>query len=106
MGIVVLITMGSTLSIEAAIPGLGLPVIGGGILLIGAGVVHLGVTSDPWRVTIGLLTLLAGFEILYGAVESSILVTGFLALVNLGLGIIGSYLLMAGSSPLEMEDDR
>ena len=106
MGIVVLITMGSTLSIEAAIPGLGLPVIGGGILLIGAGAVHLGVTSDPWRVTIGLLTLLAGFEILYGAVESSILVTGFLALVNLGLGIIGSYLLMAGSSPLEMEEDR
>lgn len=103
MGIVALVTAGSTLRIEASIPGLGLPVIAGGILLIGAGVVHLGVTSDPLRVTLGLLTMLAGFEILYAAVESSILVTGFLAIVNLGLGIVGSYLLIAGSYPLETE---
>lgn len=105
MGIVALITVGSTLRIEASIPGLGLPVIAGGILLIGAGAVHLGVTSDLLRVTLGLLTMLAGFEILYAAVESSILVTGFLAVVNLSLGIIGSYLLTAGSSPLEMEEE-
>ncbi|MDO8754482.1 MAG: hypothetical protein Q7J80_11350 [Anaerolineales bacterium] len=106
MGIVALITVGSTLRIEAAIPGLGLPVIAGSVLLIGAGVVHLGVTSNPLRVTLGLLTILAGFEILYAALESSILVTGFLAIVNLGLGIIGSYLLIAGSSPLEIEAER
>lgn len=105
MGIVALITVGSTLRIEASIPGLGLPVIAGGMLLIGAGVVHLGVTSDLLRVTLGLLTMLAGFEILYAAVESSILVTGFLAVVNLCLGIIGSYLLTAGTSPLETEEE-
>ncbi len=105
MGIVALITAGSTLRIEAAIPGLGLPVIAGGILLIGSGVVHLGVTSDVLRVTLGLLTMLAGFEILYAAVESSILVTGFLAIINLGLGIVGSYLLIAGASPLETEEE-
>ncbi|RJP49830.1 MAG: hypothetical protein C4586_06875 [Anaerolineaceae bacterium] len=105
MGIVVLITVGSTLRIEASIPGLGLPVIAGGMLLIGAGVVHLGVTSNLLRVSLGLLTMLAGFEILYAAVESSILVTGFLAVVNLCLGIIGSYLLTAGTSPLETEEE-
>lgn len=105
MGIVVLVTAGSTLRIEAAIPGMGLPVIAGGILLIGAGVIHLGVTSDLLRVTLGLLTMLAGFEVLYAAVESSIIVTGFLAIINLGLGISGSYLLIAGSSPLETEEE-
>lgn len=105
MAIVALIAAGSTPRIEAAIPGLGWPVIAGGILLIGAGVVHLGVTSDLLRVTLGLLTMLAGFEILYAAVESSVLVTGFLAIVNLGLGIVGSYLLTAGSSPLETEEE-
>ena len=51
------------------------------------------------RVILGLLTLLTGFEILYAAVENSILVTGLLAVTNLGLGIVGSYLLIAGNSP-------
>jgi hypothetical protein len=105
MLIVALVTTGATPRIEAAIPGLGFPVIAGGLILIGAGVVHLGVTTDLLRVTLGLLTMLAGFEIIYAAVESSILVTGFLAITNLGLGIVGSYLLVAGSTPLESEEE-
>ena len=68
--------------------------------------IHLGVTSDILRVTLGLLTMLTGFEVLYAAVESSILVAGLLALTNLGLGIAGSYLLVAGSIPLEVEDEE
>ena len=100
MGIVTLVALGSTPRIEEAIPGLGMPVIAGGLLLIGAGVAHLGVTSDLLRVALGLLTVLTGFEIIYAAVESAILVTGLLAVVNLGLGVMGSYLLMAGSIPL------
>lgn len=106
MGVVALVTIGATPRIEAAIPGLGLPVIAGGLLLIGGGVAHLGITSDLLRVTLGLLTMLAGFEILYAAVESAILVTGLLAVVNLGLGIVGSYLLMAGSTSLESEEEE
>jgi len=105
MLIVTLVTVGATPRVEAAIPGLGFPVIAGGLLLVGAGVVHLGVTSELLRVALGLLTMLAGFEIIYAAVESSILVTGFLAVTNLGLGIVGSYLLIAGSTPLESEEE-
>ena len=105
MGIVALVTAGAAPNVEAAIPGMGIPVIAGGLLLIGGGVVHLGVTSDVLRAILGLLTLLAGFEILYAAVESAILVTGLLAVVNLGLGILGSYLLVEGSSPLESEEE-
>ncbi|HNN14207.1 MAG TPA: hypothetical protein PKL78_11660 [Anaerolineales bacterium] len=103
MGIVALASMGAMTRIEAVIPGMGLPVIAGGLILIGGGLVHLGVTTDMLRVTLGLLTMLAGFEVLYAAVESAILVTGMLALVNLGLGIFGSYLLTAGSFPPETE---
>lgn len=100
MGVVILIAIGGTPRIEAAIPGMGLAVVAAGLLLIGAGVVQLGVTNNLTRVIIGLLTMLSGFEIIYAAVESAILVTGLLAAVNLGLGIIGSYLLIAGSVPL------
>lgn len=103
--IVALVAVGSTPRIEASIPGLGLQVIAGSLILIGAGVVHLGVTSDTLRVILSLLTLLTGFEILYAAVESSILVAGLLAVTNLGLGIVGSYLLIAGSSPVETEEE-
>ncbi|MBC7875828.1 MAG: hypothetical protein H7Y59_01540 [Anaerolineales bacterium] len=103
--IVALVAAGSTSRIEAVIPGLGLQVIAGSMILIGAGLVHLGVTSDLLRVILGLLTLLTGFEILYAAVESSILVTGMLAVTNLGLGIVGSYLLVAGTSPSEVGDE-
>jgi hypothetical protein len=101
MCIAMLVAAGSTPRIEAAIPGIGLQVIAGSLLLIGAGIMQLGVTSDLLRVVLGLLTLLTGFEIIYAAVESSILVTGLLAVTNLGLGIVGSYLLIAGTSQPE-----
>ena len=103
--IVALVAAGSTPRIEAGIPGLGLQVIAGSLILIGAGVMHLGVTSDTLRVILSLLTMLTGFEILYAAVESSILVAGLLAVTNLGLGIVGAYLLIAGSSPPEIEEE-
>jgi hypothetical protein len=105
MGIIALVTAGATPRIESVIPGLGLPVIAGGLLLIGGGIVHLGITTNILRVILGLLTLLAGFEIIYAAVESAILVSALLALVNLGLGMLGSYLLIAGSFPLESEEE-
>ncbi len=104
MCIVALAAVGLTPRIESVIPGLGLQVIAGSLLLIGAGVMQLGVTSDLLRVVLALLTLLTGFEILYAAVESSILVAGLLAVTNLGLGIAGSYLLIAGTSPPETDE--
>ena len=42
---------------------------------------------------IGLLTTLSGFELIYAAVENSVLVTGLLAVVTLGLALVGAYLL-------------
>jgi hypothetical protein len=110
LGIVALITAGATPRIEAVIPGLGLYVIAGGLLLISTGLVHLGLTSDILRVIISLLTLIAGFEIIYAAVENSILVAGLLSLTNLGLGLVGAYLLVAGratetSSEIDLEGE-
>jgi hypothetical protein len=67
----------------------------GGLILIAIGLVHLGLTATPLRVVLGLLTTLSGFEILYAAIERSNLVAGLLALVNLGLALIGVYLLLA-----------
>ena len=62
---------------------------------MGMGLLHLGLTNHPFRVTLGLLTVLSGFEILYAAVETSTLVAGLLAGINLGLALVCAYLLVA-----------
>jgi hypothetical protein len=67
----------------------------GAMILISLGLLHLGLTTHPFRVVLGLLTILSGFEILYSAVESSILITGLLAIVTLGLAIAGAYMITA-----------
>jgi hypothetical protein len=77
--------------------GLSLPVAWGGLILLGMGLLHLGITAQPFRVVLGILTFLAGFEVLYAAVESSILVAALLAIVNLGLALAGAYFMTAYS---------
>jgi hypothetical protein len=65
----------------------------GAIVLIGMGMIHLGMASRGIRVILSLLTLLSGFEILYAGVETSTLVAGLLAVINLGVALVGAYLL-------------
>ena len=89
-GMVLAATFALSLRVDTWL-GLSLPVAWGGLLLIGLGLLHLGITSDSFHVIIGLLTILAGFEIMYAAVESSALVTALLAVINLGLALAGAY---------------
>ena len=77
--------------------GMDLAVAWGSLLLMGMGVLYLGITAQPMRIVIGLLTLLAGFEILYAAVETSTLVAALLTVVTLGLALVGAYLINAAS---------
>src|SRR5919112_93629 len=69
---VVLIAGVVTPSIDTIMADAGFPVTNGGLLLIGMGLLHLGITSRILRVTIGLMTVLSGFEILYSTVEGSV----------------------------------
>lgn len=78
----------------------------GSFVLIGMGLVHLGMTTRPLRVLIGLLTTLSGFELLYAGVESSVMVAGLLALVTLGLALVGAYLLDTQSGSSESSGDK
>lgn len=66
----------------------------GAVILIGMGLLQLGMSLRPLRVILGLLTVLSGFELLYAAVERSVLVTGLVSGVNLGLALVGAYLLV------------
>ena len=101
IGAIIVILVGSAAAprIGNLIPGIALPVSLGSIIMMGMGLLQLGRTSHVLRVVVGLLTLLCGFETLYAAVESSILVAALLSVVNLGLALAGSYLLISTLEP-------
>ena len=79
-------------AVQEWIPG-SASIVWGGTLLIGMGILQLGMTTLTLRVFFGLLTIVTGFEILYAVVEYSVLVTGILAFINLGLALVCAYLL-------------
>jgi len=77
-----------------------MPILWGGMVLIGMGLLQLGMTTRPFRVALGLLTVLSGFEIIYSSVETSVLVAGLLVMITLGLALTAAYLL----SPSSLEE--
>lgn len=93
--IIVLIVAVVTPSVDKIMADAGFAVTNGSLLLMGMGLLHLGITARILPVTIGLMTVLAGFEILYSSVEGSVLVAALLAVINLGLALVGSYLMLA-----------
>jgi hypothetical protein len=96
-GLITLVVISSAPTIASWLPGVGLEIVLGSLILIGNGLLNLGLTNHPFRVTIGLLTLLAGFEILYAALQVSALVAGLLAGVNLSLALVGAFLILVPS---------
>ena len=93
----ILLALSVTPNIAKILPGIGIPEVAGSLILMSMSLLFLGLTTEPLQAVIGLLTFLAGFEIIYAAVENAILVAALLATVNLGLALVGAYLLTAGS---------
>ena len=90
--VILLVTYTLVPAVQEWIPG-SASIVWGGTLLIGMGILQLGMTTLTLRVFFGLLTIVTGFEILYAVVEYSVLVTGILAFINLGLALMCAYLL-------------
>lgn len=97
-GIVGLIVAAAAPRVDTIMADAGLAVTAGSLLMIGMGLLHLSVTDQMLRVTLGLMTILSGFESLYATVEGSILVAALLAVINLGLALVGAYLLIASNA--------
>jgi len=96
--IVFIVTASVASRVDVIMADAGYAVTFGSLLLIGMGMLHLGVTNQVFRVILGLMTTLAGFEILYAAVEGSIIVAALLVVINLGLALSGSYLMIAANA--------
>lgn len=65
------------------------------------GLVLISLSRCTFRTVLGLLLVLEGFEILYGAVERSLLVNGLLASIILLIALVGSYLMINAAGEVE-----
>jgi len=74
----------------------------GGLILFSGGLIQVGLSNQVLRVSLGLLTLFSGFEIIYAALEPSVLVSGLLVLVNIGIGLTGLFLVIRGKEENEV----
>jgi len=80
-------------------PQVELMILQAGLLLMGMSLMQLGMNSEPYLVVISLLSFLSGFEVIHAALELSTLLTGLFVLVNLGLALVGVYLVtLAGEA--------
>ncbi|WP_322806861.1 hypothetical protein [Thermanaerothrix sp.] len=66
-----------------------------GIILAGCGILMNGFSRHPVTIILGLLEVFSGFELIYAFLVNSVLMTGLLALVTLGLAAVGAYLALS-----------
>ena len=83
---------------ESIFPEIELVIVQGGLMLMGMSLMQLGTSADPYLNIISLLSLLAGFDIIYAALERSTLLTGLLVVLNLGLALVGVYFISQSST--------
>jgi hypothetical protein len=76
-------------------PDVDLIIIQGGLMMMGMSLMQLGLNSEPYPLIISLLTFMSGFEVIHAALELSTLLTGLLVIVNLGLALVGVYLMVS-----------
>ncbi|HEY77259.1 MAG TPA: hypothetical protein G4O00_13975 [Thermoflexia bacterium] len=67
------------------------------------GLVLMGLSEEPFRAGLGILTFLAGFDLLFGALEPSLVVAGLLGATNFLSALAVTYLAVTHVSKHEVE---
>lgn len=73
-------------------PGSSLPRAFGGLSMLLLGLMQVGLSQHPLRVTEGLLLVLGGFGVFYALVETSLLLTALLAILEVGVALGYGYI--------------
>ncbi len=64
------------------------------VLLIGFGIYQLGITHESYKLFLAILVLFFGFELIFSANETSLLVNGLLAVVTMLIALMGSFMII------------
>ena len=93
--LVILVAISSSGFINQWIPKLNTFSSLGGAILLGMGLLQINFFDTPYKVIIGLLTFVSGFEIIYASLENSILILGLLAVFTFGIAFVGAYMIVS-----------
>jgi len=78
--------------------------VGMACYLLGVGgLMLMGLSEEPFRAGLGILTFLAGFDLLFGALEPSLVVAGLLGAANFLTALAVTYLAVTHASGREVE---
>lgn len=69
-----------------------------GLMILG--MLQVGMREEPIYLITALLTFFSGFELLYASLEFSTVLEGLFALLNLGVALVGAYLIVKQSDYL------
>ena len=70
---------------------------GAALLLVGLGILQLAFSSSSLSVSIGLMTIVSGFEVMYAGLTNSQFAVGLLAVITLFIALAGAYWMLAPS---------
>ena len=91
---------------DSVFPNIDLIIIRSGFMLIGMALMQLGTNANPYLTILSLLSLMAGFEVIHAGLERSTLLTGLMAVVNLGLSLVGVYFIIKAGERKEKPAER
>jgi hypothetical protein len=75
-------------------------------MLMALGLLALGLTEEPLKAGLGLLTFLAGFQLFYYALEQALVLIGFFGAASLMLALATAHLTAARAAALQSEGGR
>ncbi len=85
------------------VPDIGEEAIFGSTVMLTMGLLQLGLSGSTFRVCLGLMTLLSGFEVVYSLIEPSLAVLALLASLHIGIALVASYLGLVSPTPEEVQ---
>ena len=62
-----------------------------GVMLFVGGILQIGFSGSILRRTVGILSVLSGFEVVFSPLSDSVLLAGLMALIHLGIGLAETY---------------
>jgi hypothetical protein len=76
----------------------------GSALMMSFALLQLGISEEPLRIGIGLLTLLSGFEVVYSAIEPARAVLALLAAIHMGIALVIGYITLMPRREIQSEE--
>jgi len=88
------------------VPDISREAILGSTVMLTMGLLQLGLSGSTFRVCLGLMTLLSGFEVVYSLIEPSLAVLALIASIHIGLALVAGYLGLVSPTPEELQGLR